>query len=187
MLALALWVATASAQDKPDATLAQFASSYERSCHQTQAARLKALREPVSELQKMQLEIIDQDVCPCMATRIAAVTDAKLAARILAHDKDAEATFFEPTFQQCSVAVLRKMALPTCKDDEAHRALSPAAVEAACRCYSDAVAKLDDKTIRDDAVAAYLNYDARSRDQSIKPYVSRFEVLRLECVRAQSK
>jgi hypothetical protein len=202
-VAASLWIATAIGQETgqgiarevgqerenapPEATLAQFASRYEQTCHATQAARLKALEEPVSELQKMQLEIIDKEVCPCMATRIAAVTDTKLAARIVAKDKEVEATFFEPAFQQCSVAVLRKMALPSCKEDIANSKLAPAAVEASCRCYSDAVAKLDDNTIRDDAVAAYLNYQARGRDQSINPYVSRLEVLRVECVRRHSK
>jgi hypothetical protein len=121
-----------------------------------------------------------------MAAKIIEVPDEKLAARILAKDKEMESAFFEPAFQQCSVAVLRKMALPTCKDDIAHGTLKPAAVEATCQCYSEAVAKLDDKTIRDDAVAAYLNYDARSKDRSIQPYVSRLEVLRLDCLRKHS-
>ena len=194
-IAASLWIATAIAQeidrkvdqDRPEAALSRFASNYEQTCHQTQAARLKALQEPVSELQKMQLEIVDKEVCPCMASRIVAVTDPKLAARIMAGDKEAQGTFFEPAFQQCSVAVLRKTALPACKEDIANGTLAPAAVEASCQCYSDAVAKLNDETIRNDAVAAYLNYQARDKDPSIKPYVSRLVVLRLECVRRHAK
>ena len=186
-IAALFWISTAIAQTPPDSSLVKFSVDYEMTCHQTQAARLKALQEPVSELQKMQLEMVDKDVCPCMAMKIAGVTDASLAARILANDKAAQSAFFEPAFQQCSVAVLRKMALPTCRDDIANSTLAHASVEASCRCYSEAVSRLDDATIRDDAVAAYLNYQARSNDQSIAPYVSKLEVLRLDCLHKHSR
>ena len=178
-------MATAPAEGGRPHNLPQFAFKYEQSCHATQAARLKALPKPASKVQKMQLEITDQDVCPCMARKIIEVSDQRLAERILDEDKDLDSTFYEPAFQQCSVSVLRKMALPTCKDDIPKGTLTPAAAQEACQCYSDAVAKLDDAAIRDDAVAAYLNYEARVKDPTVKPYASKLEAMKGECVRKQ--
>jgi len=176
--------AAAEKDDKPH-NLPQFAFQYETRCHQTQAARLKALPQPASEVEKLQLEITDTDVCPCMARKIIEVTDQQLATRILNEDQDLESTFYQPAFQQCSVSVLRKVALPACKEDIAPATMKPAAIEAACKCYSDAVAKLDDGAIRDDAVAAYRNYQERAKDPSVKPYASKLETLKTDCIAKQ--
>ncbi len=178
-------VTAAAAEDDRPHNLPQFAFKYEQNCHATQAASLKALPKPASEVQKMQVEVIDQDVCPCMARKIIEVSDQRLAERILDGDKDLESTFFEPAFQQCSVSVLRKMALPSCKDDIPKGTLKPAAAQEACQCYADAVAKLDDAAIRDDAVAAYRNYEERAKDPTIKAYASKLESIKTECIRKQ--
>jgi hypothetical protein len=180
LLGAAAGTAVAAEEERPH-NLPQFAFKYEQTCHQTQAVRLKALPKSGAKVQRMQLEIIDQDVCPCMARKIIEVTDQRLAERILAEDKDLGSLFFEPAFQQCSISVLRKMALPSCKDD-IPKGTPPAAAEAACQCYADAVAKLDDATIRDDAVATYRNYEDRVKDPTIKPYASRLEALKTGCM-----
>ena len=170
--------------DKPH-NLPQFAFQYESRCHLNQAARLKALPQPASEVEKLQLEITDTDVCPCMARKIIEVNDQQLASRILNEDKDLESTFYQPAFQQCSVSVLRKIALPSCKEDIGPGTLKPAAIQAACKCYADAVAKLDDATIRDDAVATYRNYEERAKDPSVKAYTSKLETLKSDCIAKQ--
>src|SRR5215510_10980358 len=92
----------AVAADKDDQkphNLPQFAFQYESRCHLAQAARLKALPQPASEVEKLQLEITDSDVCPCMARKIIEVTDQQLALRILNEDKDLESEFYEPALQ----------------------------------------------------------------------------------------
>ena len=178
-------MAAAPAEEDRPHNLPQFAFKYEQNCHASQAASLKALPKGASEVQKMQIEIVDEDVCPCMARKIIEVSDQRLAERILDKDKDLDSTFFEPAFQQCSVAVLRKIALPSCKDDIPKGTLEPAAIQEACQCYADAVAKLDDAAIRDDAVAAYKNYEARVKDPTVKPYASKLESMKAECVRKQ--
>jgi hypothetical protein len=175
--------APATAPDDGPHNLPQFAFRYEQNCHQTQAARLRQLPKSASKVEKMQLEIIDEDVCPCMARKIIEVSDQRLAERILAEDKDLTATFFEPAFQSCSVSVLRKMALPSCKVDIPKGSLQPADAQEACECYAAAVAKLDDTAIRDDAVEAFRNYEARSKDPTVKPYASKLESLKTECIR----
>lgn len=187
MAALILATATAVAADRDEKphNLPQFAFQYETRCHQTQAARLKALPQPASEVEKMQLEITDTDVCPCVARKIIEVNDQQLASRILNEDKELETTFYQPAFVQCSVSVLRKVALPSCKEDVAPGTLKPAAIQAACQCYSDAVAKLDDAAIRDDAVATYRNYAERANDPNVKPYASKLEALKTACVAKQ--
>jgi len=179
--------AAAEEDDKKPHNLPQFAFQYETRCHQAQAARLKALPQPASEVEKMQLEITDTDVCPCMARKIIEVSDQELATRILNEDPELEATFYQPAFQACSVSVLRKIALPSCKEDIAPGTLKAAGIQAACQCYSDAVAKLDDATIRDDAVAAYRNYQERAKDPTVKPYTSKLETLKADCIARQKR
>jgi hypothetical protein len=186
MMAAGLSLAADKDDDKPR-NLPQFAFQYETRCHQAQASRLKSLPQPLSEVQKMQIEITDSDVCPCMARKIIEVSDQQLAARILNEDKDLDATFYEPAFQSCSVSVLRKIAMPSCKDDITPGTLKPAAIQAACQCYSDAVAKMTDDAIRDDAVAMYRNYEERAKDPSVKPYDSKLEAVKTACIAKQKK
>jgi len=83
------------------------------------------------------------------------------------------------------VSVLRKSAVPACKEDIEPGTLKPAAIQAACKCYADGVAKLDDNAIRDDAVAAYQNYQQRAKDPSVKPYASKLETLKADCIAKQ--
>jgi hypothetical protein len=175
----------ATAQDQTVHNLPQAAFKFEEGCHQAQAARLKSLPEGASEVERMQLEITDSDVCPCVARAIIEVKDQQLAERILAEDKELQQTFFEPAFQQCSVSLLRKTALPACKEDVPQGTLKPAAAQAACQCYADAVAKLDDTVLRDDAVAAYRNYEARAQDPTVKPYTSKLESIQADCIAKQ--
>ncbi len=176
--------ADADKDDKPH-NLPQYAFQYENRCHQTQAARLHALPKQASEVEKMQIEITDSDVCPCMARQIIEVKDQELATRILKDDPDLGAYFYEPAFQACSVSVLRKIAAASCKDDITPGTLKPADIQTACKCYSDAVAKMDDTAIRDDAVAAYRNYQERVKDPSVKAYASKLEAMKSECIAKQ--
>src|SRR6185295_8160898 len=182
---MACGVSVAADKDEKPRNLPQFAFQYESRCHLNQAARLKQLPQPVSEVEKMQIEITDSDVCPCMARKIIEVSDQQLASRILNEDKDLEETFYQPAFQQCSVSVLRKVAGPACKEDIEPGTLKAPAIQAACKCYADAVAKLDDATIRDDAVAAYRNYQERAKDPSVKEYPSKLVALKADCMAKQ--
>lgn len=184
---MASGLSVAADKDEKPRNLPQFAFQYESRCHLNQAARLKSLPQPVSEVEKQQIEITDSDVCPCMARKIIEVSDQQLASRILNEDPDLEATFYQPALQQCSVSVLRKTALPSCKEDIEPGTLKPAAIQAACQCYADAVAKLDDNSIRDDAVAAYANYQERAKNPSVKAYTSKLETLRADCIAKQKK
>lgn len=179
--------AAAADKDKDDKphNLPQYAFQYEGRCHQTQAARLHELPKTASEVEKMQIEITDSDVCPCMARQIIEVKDQELATRILNDDPDLNTAFYEPAFQACSVAVLRKIAGASCKDDITPGTLPPAAIQTACKCYSDSVAKMDDAAIRDDAIAAYRNYQDRIKDPSVKQYASKLEALKSECIAKQ--
>ena len=187
--ALCATAATAQDQTARQANLArnlpQFAFKYEQSCHQTQAVKLKSLPKGASEIERMQIEITDRDVCPCIARKIIELKDQDLAERILAEEDDVQSQFFEPAFQQCSVAVLRKTALLACKDDVSPGTLKADAIEEACRCYSDAVASMDDTSIRDDAIAAYRNYEARVKDPTVKLYASKLESMKTACVAKQ--
>jgi hypothetical protein len=180
-------VSVAADKDEKPHNLPQFAFQYETRCHHSQAARLKALPPTASEVEKQQIEITDTDVCPCMARKIIEVSDQQLASRILNEEAGLDETFYQPAFQQCSVSVLRKIALPACKEDIEPGTLKPAAIEVACKCYADAVAKLDDGAIRDDAVAAYRNYQERARDPAVKPYTSKLEALKTDCIAKQKK
>src|SRR5262245_15074736 len=96
MMGLLMVSAVAAAAEKDDKphNPPQYAFQYENRCHQAQAARLKSLAEPVSEVEKMQIEITDTDVCPCMARKIIEVTDQQLASRILNDDPGLEASFY---------------------------------------------------------------------------------------------
>lgn len=184
---MACGLSVAADKDEKPRNLPQFAFQYESRCHLNQAARLKQLPQPVSEVEKMQIEITDSDVCPCMARKIIEVSDQQLATRILNEDPDLQETFYQPAFQQCSVSVLRKTALPACKEDMEPGAMKAAAIQAACKCYSDAVAKLDDGAIRDDAVAAYQNYQERAKNPAAKPYTSKLETLKSDCIAKQKQ
>ncbi|AKJ28161.1 hypothetical protein [Caldimonas brevitalea] len=162
--------------------LAQYLKGMQSDCEASFTQRLGTAngRHADAEEDRLRLQLERNALCGCLPERIRQHADAKITEALRSGNRRVSQPFLTEQTRICSALTLRDHIGALCQA-EAKRNGNSAGAAPNCECLADGMRKLDDKTLADDAVAAWRNEQERQDDPRLPRYETRSAKLRAAC------